>query len=304
MGNTEAVYELYWVREKHHTSITKEGYVGITSTGLSNRLKAHKSSALKGKGWTFQEKIREIGLENMEANVMCVGSFEYIQALELKLRPHPYIGWNHAKGGGGHTPEFARERQKKVMEEMRGTDAWYERIEKYKESMQKYWDDPEFHAKRSKAHKESWVGNDERRRATSERAKKLWEDEDYKRRMTAHTKARWEDPVYREERIAELKDRYKDPAYREKHSKSASESAKRRYANQPWWHHPSCNKVSAEVADEAYELWSTNRWGHKRVEKALGLKLYALDSLIKRFRKGWVPLEDPEWVREFKGVSE
>jgi hypothetical protein len=62
--------------------------------------------------------------------------------------------------------------------------------------------------------------------------------------------------------------------------------------------------VSAEVADEAYVLWSTNRWGHKRVEKALGLKLYALDSLIKRFRKGWVPLEDHEWVKEFKGGSE
>lgn len=299
----ERVYEAYWIREPHHTSVATEGYVGITCKGVERRFNEHCWSAEKGEGWTLQQKIRDIGRENLAVSAICIGSFEYIKDLELRLRPYPYIGWNHAKGGGGHTPEFASERQKRTAKKFKGTEQEALRIERYKESMSAYYTDPDFIKRRSKSLKKSWEGNEERREATSERAKANWEDPVLREQMTKSIRDRTSSPEYKEKMSIVQTERWENASEedRERHRKGASEAAKKRYSENPFWKHPSANLETVSLADKAYEIWfSTKRCGHRRIEEVLGFKEYAFDHMVRRFRKGWNPLEDEEWIEDFK----
>lgn len=303
---SDRVYELYWIREPHHTNIKKEGYVGITCKGVERCFNEHCWTAEKGEGWTLQSKIREHGKDNLLATTVCIGGFDYIKDLELKLRPYPYIGWNHAKGGGGHTPEFASERQKRTAQKMKedGTDLI--RIERYKESMKKYWDDEEFLASRAESLRKSWEGADERRKNASEVAKANWEDPVLREQMMDSIRETIQSPEHREKMSEVHTERWANASEedREKHRQGASKAALKRYSENPWWRHPSCNQYSAKYAGKAYEVWSSQKAGHKKIEQIFGLPHYSLDSLIKRFRKGWNPFEDQLWMKEFNNVRE
>lgn len=89
-----STYTLYWIRREHHNDPTREGYIGITSCGLSQRLSEHKytnsivSKALRKYSDIIVTPLHE-GLTKDEA-----------ASLEHSLRPVERIGWNICKGGG------------------------------------------------------------------------------------------------------------------------------------------------------------------------------------------------------------
>jgi hypothetical protein len=108
-------YKLYWIHDKEHTDPFSQGYVGITKRDTKQR---------------FHEHVTRKGYEDKEFSVLCIGSQEYISALEAKLRPESWIGWNNAPGGltGGrptgittsgwkHSEESRKARSKRVMGE-------------------------------------------------------------------------------------------------------------------------------------------------------------------------------------------
>lgn len=82
-------YSVYWIKDKNHTNVNTEGYVGITKRNPLIRLKEHKSCY----DWA---KSQDIVLEVLHSNV----SKDFAQNIENTLRPSMNIGWNYAEGGG------------------------------------------------------------------------------------------------------------------------------------------------------------------------------------------------------------
>ena len=58
---------------------------------------------------------------------------------------------------------------------------------------------------------------------TSEDAKRLWEDPEYREKMSQSMKETWSDPERREMRVQSRKEMYKDPEYRKKMSQASKE---------------------------------------------------------------------------------
>lgn len=86
---------VYWIREKQHTDIFTEGYVGITKKPLEERVREHKknkkSSIVAGKLRSDAEVIWSVVQE--------VETLEEALLLEGQYRPTQNIGWNLQKGG-------------------------------------------------------------------------------------------------------------------------------------------------------------------------------------------------------------
>ena len=56
-------------------------------------------------------------------------------------------------------------------------------------------------------------------------------------------------------------------------------------------------------AERAYQLFLTG-CGHKKIFKELniaGTNPSSFISVVKKFREGWIPMEDEEWVDRFQG---
>lgn len=92
----EEVYYLYWIHRKCHTSIKKEGYIGVTFD-IEGRFTQHRCLARNNNQNHVYRAIRKY--DDIEYKVLCAGSFEYICDLERELRPIENIGWNIYPGG-------------------------------------------------------------------------------------------------------------------------------------------------------------------------------------------------------------
>lgn len=96
---------VYWIRNKDHTDIFSQGYVGV-SKNLQKRLVNHKESFMRFlEGKEKRQKIlhhamKKYGIENLIVEVICIGSQDYVLDVENKLRPRGSTGWNIAPGGG------------------------------------------------------------------------------------------------------------------------------------------------------------------------------------------------------------
>lgn len=85
---------VYWIREKDHTDIYSEGYVGITKKPLEERVREHKKNK--------RTSVVSYKLRNKEcvfSVVHSVDSLEEALKLEAYYRPTKAIGWNLQKGG-------------------------------------------------------------------------------------------------------------------------------------------------------------------------------------------------------------
>lgn len=94
---------VYWIREKGHTDIYTEGYVGITKKALKERVREHKknksNSVVAGKLRKHTDLVWSV--------VHTVETLEEALALEAKYRPSQFVGWNLQKGGElGVEPEW------------------------------------------------------------------------------------------------------------------------------------------------------------------------------------------------------
>lgn len=74
-----------------------EGYVGITTTGLSNRLRQHKCRMNGGKSHPLYSAMRKY--RDFVASVVLVGDLDYCLYVESSLRPDFNIGYNLKPGG-------------------------------------------------------------------------------------------------------------------------------------------------------------------------------------------------------------
>lgn len=94
----EAYCEVYWIRRDSHSDIFSQGYVGISVKGADKRFIEHKSAAKAGSTLVVHQAMRKY--DDIVVETVLIGSLEYCQEIELKLRPEPKIGWNLASGGG------------------------------------------------------------------------------------------------------------------------------------------------------------------------------------------------------------
>lgn len=94
---------VYWIREKDHSDIYTQGYVGITKKVLKERVREHKknkkNSIVAGKLRQHKDLVWTVVHE--------VNTLEEALAIEASYRPSQNIGWNLQKGGEiGVEPEW------------------------------------------------------------------------------------------------------------------------------------------------------------------------------------------------------
>ena len=109
---------VYWIHLKEHTDILTEGYVGITSRTVKERLKQHKQAGKSKRSKRGIAKVFNVLSDKLIVTTICECSIEYAGELEFKLRPNENIGWNLA--AGGNTVSMTEEGRKRVSLAMKG----------------------------------------------------------------------------------------------------------------------------------------------------------------------------------------
>ena len=65
------------------------------------------------------------------------------------------------------------------------------------------------------------------------------------------------------------------------------------------WHNNMANEESKKVwakADEYYTWWLETKGGYISLQKKLNTKTRACRTLIEKFKKGWIPIKDSNWL--------
>jgi hypothetical protein len=95
------VAEVYWIRAKHHSDITSEGYVGVSKNSQKRWLYGHKWSHSKDRhdNQHLSNAINKYGWDSLIKTIVLIGEDAYCYEMEKKLRPSEKIGWNLAAGG-------------------------------------------------------------------------------------------------------------------------------------------------------------------------------------------------------------
>lgn len=70
------------------------------------------------------------------------------------------------------------------------------------------------------------------------------------------------------------------------------------------WNHPRCDTINKKIwidADKYYENWVKTKDSYYRLSKKFGYKFYTSShiNMIKKFKSGWNPNSDLEWI-DFK----
>jgi len=86
---------VYWIRHQDHTYITTQGYVGI-SNNFNTRLRSHKTRPCNTH---LVNAIKKYGWDTLIKEKVLKGNTDYCKTIEIKLRPHDFIGWNQTCGG-------------------------------------------------------------------------------------------------------------------------------------------------------------------------------------------------------------
>lgn len=109
-------YCVYWIREKSHTDLMSQGYIGVSSNA-EKRFISHKEMN-KGTNNHLRHAIKKYGWDNLVKSVLLYAEKDYCLDIERKLRPADKIGWNLVVGGG-LPPIIVGPRP-----ELRGRSAW------------------------------------------------------------------------------------------------------------------------------------------------------------------------------------
>lgn len=116
---------VYWIHLEKHTDITSEGYIGITTIGVSERFKRHlsvsRSTKTKRRTTRLVHSLRKYG-DTVKLTTLLVGTLDYCQMVESRLRPTENIGWNLCVGGAATRvgAKNSPEHRKKVADANRG----------------------------------------------------------------------------------------------------------------------------------------------------------------------------------------
>lgn len=83
-------------------------------------------------------------------------------------------------------------------------------------------------------------------------------------------------------------------------SESSKEFQKESIRKKGPWNNYFSNKDMWKIADELYLDFSAGMTRYSTA-KSRGFLETSINTIFKYFKKGWVPLEDPHWISEFKG---
>lgn len=289
MESKDESYEVYWIHLPEHTDITKEGYVGITKTGVQRRFYVHHRDAVKDPIYVIHRALNK-HWDNIIVDVICVCDGDYASYLENSLRPEFNIGWNITSGGVDAISKTASE-------------AWKDPNSKF--------NSPEYRKQLSENSKRNW--SDPKSRKKMEAAiRKGWEDpnsllgtEEWARRISEGRKRAFkEDPSLAE--AQGNRDYYKDPEYLKRQSEAqrkaysdnpelAKKQSERMKAKMPWEN----NKANKDLwlrADHFYEVFQTSTKSSRQQALDNNMKPWALNKIHKHFKSGWNPAEDEKWL--------
>jgi hypothetical protein len=63
------------------------------------------------------------------------------------------------------------------------------------------------------------------------------------------------------------------------------------------WNHYDANKDVWKLASKVHEKWvSSNMCGSKKLSRSMGYDSDLLTTIVKYFKKGWVPEKDEKWT--------
>lgn len=268
--------EVYWIRLPEHTDMFTQGYIGVTTKTAQERFTAHVNASKLNKKHHLKISyaIRKYGAENLVVQTLVICDDSYSLELEEKLRPHKEIGWNLAKGGskppvreGKMSAEFC----KAISDRNKGVAKSQETRNKISEAL---------------------VGHNYSTPESIEKAKAT-----FHKNFTSQGKKRKPPPL--ETRLS-----------------TADKVRKEVIPDQHFWRNARFN-ISKDVLDK-WELCSSADLMFNHFKVNLGCvscrsiaSVLTLDGNIKAvrrnigkylsyFKAGWVPLEDPFWVEDFK----
>jgi hypothetical protein len=87
--------KVYWIRRCNMTDIFNEGYVGVTSLSLSERMNQHSKNV-------YRKSVVKKAIDKYSdiiIDLVYEGNDRECLDLEASYRPSENIGWNIAKGG-------------------------------------------------------------------------------------------------------------------------------------------------------------------------------------------------------------
>lgn len=256
---------IYWIRKPEHTDMFTEGYIGVTSRTLEQRVLEHiKSSTMGGnKSYVVHKAIRSIGIENLLTSVVLIAEEAYCYDIEFKLRPEKGIGWNIAIGGSKPPSQEGNKHSDET-----------------KEKISKVW-------KGKKRSPESVQKSVDSRAGFKH-------SEESKEKMRLANIGTKRDPEAIAKRVAKMLGR----TYTDEHKQKISAS---RLSKNPWDISPSNALLWAE-ADIYYKMWLEEKSPYK-VSRRLQLAHKALEAMFRRFESGYVPLENLIWTETFKPME-
>ena len=109
-------FVVYWIREKSHTDLMTQGYIGV-SGNVGKRFASHCKME-NGTNAHLRHAIQKHGWDNLVKSVLLMADKDYCLDIERKLRPADKLGWNLTIGGG-YPPVICGERP-----ELKGRTSW------------------------------------------------------------------------------------------------------------------------------------------------------------------------------------
>jgi hypothetical protein len=93
---------VYWIHLPEHTDMFSEGYVGITTKTVAERIKKHLGEAKRGSRLVVHKALLKYD-GHYVVDALIEGDIDYCRDIEYKLRAAPATGWNLGVGGQSTT---------------------------------------------------------------------------------------------------------------------------------------------------------------------------------------------------------
>jgi group I intron endonuclease len=141
-------HSVYWIHHHEHTDMFTQGYIGVSNDTDRRWYEHHK----KTRNAHLKNAINKYGWDNLIKTHVLIGSKDYCLHIETKLRNTENIGWNIV-GGGGCPPTSKKGHTKKTPAWNKGLKYSDERRESISKNVIELWENPEYRQRMSDAHK-------------------------------------------------------------------------------------------------------------------------------------------------------
>lgn len=257
---------VYWIRKPEHTDLFTQGYIGVSSRTLEERIAEHVkvSGENHKKVYAIHKAIRSIGIDNLICSVVIIADEDYCYEVESKLRPTKKIGWNLAEGGSKPPSKLG-----------------FKHSDESKEKISKIWKGKTRSPESVKRSAESRTG--------------FKHSEESLQKMSESQLGRKQSQETIDKRISKVKGQTRTEEQKKKFSDA-------RLSKNPWEIKPA-NIETWKLADVYYSEWLEEKSPHK-VARRLGLNHNSLAAMFRWFERGYTPLENEVWLNTFSNIRE